>query len=183
MGGVSALDAALDARLPPVGHLTMHHQTAPVHPHVVAPSRRAGRPFGVFPGPLRNGVQSPGGVDEHRGGRRVTRERRKDYRVRGGTSRPAVHSGAEHAARTRRAPGPGRHWRWSRSSGTTAPRSPGWAAIAFAPRHQSTVSSPTLTPTSTGSRPARHPESGGLPRPRGRRGRPGRPVQAGPQGP
>ena len=62
------------------------------------PSRRADRPFGVFPGPLRNGGQSPGGVDEHGGGRRVTRERRKDYRVRGGTSRPAVHSGAEHAA-------------------------------------------------------------------------------------
>ena len=37
------------------------------------PGRRVGGPFAVFPGPLRNGVELPCGVDEARSGRRVTR--------------------------------------------------------------------------------------------------------------
>ena len=103
---------------------------APVHPPATCRVVAGADSFGVFPGPLRNGVQWPGGVDEHgaegalpgaaegwRGpgtagqwtgeSRAVTanggtafRESRSVIRprVRGGTSRPAVHSGAEHAA-------------------------------------------------------------------------------------
>ena len=87
----------------------------------------------------------------------------------------------------------GRRWCGSGASSTAAPR-PWWTASAFPKsprtRHHALHAEPSppacrrrLTPTPTGSRPARHPESGGLPRPVGRRGRPGRPVQAGPQGP
>ena len=49
MGGVSAVDAAVDALLPPVGHLELH-------PFTRTPPAVLGRPFGVFLGPLRNGV-------------------------------------------------------------------------------------------------------------------------------
>ena len=60
VGGVSAADAAVDALLPPVGHLAMHLQLHPFTrppPAVVAGADS----FGVFPGPLRNGVQWPSG--------------------------------------------------------------------------------------------------------------------------
>ena len=64
----------------------------------------------------------------------------------------------------------GRRWRWSASNSTAD--SPPRAAIAF-----------TSSPRTRDSGPARHPESGGPAASRERRGRPGHPVQAGPQGP
>ena len=49
-GGVLPVDAALDAALPTVGHLTMHHHCTR-SPARHLPGRRAGGPvFGVFPG-------------------------------------------------------------------------------------------------------------------------------------
>ena len=61
------------------------------------PGRRVGGPFAVFPGPLRNGVELPCGVDEARSGRaaegwRVRYRRPADRRVKsdhgGKTGRP-----------------------------------------------------------------------------------------------
>ena len=81
----------------------------------------------------------------------------------------------------------GRRWCGcgSGASSTAAPR-PWWAAIAFPKsprtRHHALHAEPSppacrrrLTPTPTGSRPARHPESGGLPRPVDGRDAPSRP--------
>ena len=63
-GGVSTVDAALDALLSPVGHLTMHHQHPFTRPPPAGSSR--GRTVRRVPrGSLRNGVELPCGVDEH----------------------------------------------------------------------------------------------------------------------
>ena len=112
----------------------------------------------------------------------------------GRTSPPggSLWSGARRG--TRRAPGPKVGVGVDLGRAARPPPRPWWAAIAFPKsprtRHHALHAEPSppacrrrLTPTPTGSRPARHPESGGLPRPVGRRGRPGRPVQAGPPRP
>ena len=87
---------------------------------------------------------------------------------------------------TRRAAGLGRHWRSSRSSVTTAPRSPGLPSPSrslLRTRHQPTVSSPTVDADSN-RLPSGAPS--GIRRSAASRGiLDGRdaPVQAGPQGP
>ena len=119
------------------------------------PGRRASGPFALLRGPLRNGMEAPGGVDEHGAegglpgaaeGWRSRYRRPRDRRVKsdhGGTAgRPSAESRSvigprvpwrDESARRftleRSTPRhaacsgtEGRHWRWSGSSGTNAPR-------------------------------------------------------------
>ena len=59
-GDVSPVDASLDAALPPVGHLTMHHQLHPFTRPPPAGSSRGRTGVRGVPRPLRNGAD-PGG--------------------------------------------------------------------------------------------------------------------------
>ena len=182
MGGVSALDAALDARLPPVGHLTMHHQTAPVHPHVVrqvvARADRSGcspvryvtvcnrlvvltntEAEGGLPG---SGGRTTGSV-AGRVARRFTLER--------STPRHAACSGAGSALALVSV---------ERHDRPPVPWLGGHRLRAATPVHRLVADVDAdfnRLPSGAPSGIRRSAAS------RGRRGRPGRPVQAGPQGP
>ena len=73
---------------------------------------------------------------------------------------------------TRRAPGQGRHWPLVSVGRHDRPRSPGCGGHHLPEVSRARDTSPPSrrrrwTPTPTGSRPARHPESEGLPRPEG----------------
>ena len=112
-GGVSAVAAALDALLSPVGHLTMHHQ----HPFTRPPPAGSSRGRTVRRVPRVRYVTVSNCLVVLTNTEPKTRYRERD---RGTAGQRTGESGARRG--TRRAPGAeGPHWRWSGSSGTTTP--------------------------------------------------------------
>ena len=106
------------------------------------------------------------------------------------SARRSLWSGARRG--TRRAPGPKVGVGLGRAGTTTPRRLVGGHRLPEVSRARDNMRSTqsrahrlvaAVDADSNRLRPARQPESGGLPRPRERSGRPGRPVQAGPQGP
>ena len=124
--------------------------------------------------------------------RAITAERRDDPSRVGRSSCPRIPWPDKSARRSLWSSGAeGR--RWSGSGGTTTPRRlVGGHRLPEVSRARDNMRSTqsrahrlaaVVDADANRLRPARQPESGGLPRPRERSGRPGRPVQAGPQGP